>query len=153
MDSEDAEIARSDHKHGWHVISVSDRPPTFTYTCGLMTTLAHPELIVFGLDRRSAYDLLAPMVEELRKGRSYSEPIVHREVPGMDRPFVTRPVHPSQHEIYLGYAMGHCRYRGKPGSLVALQVFWPDSYGAFPIDEGCDIRVRSSQPRLDRITD
>src|SRR5262249_23768953 len=60
-----------------------------------------------------------------------------------------RPVHPTQHELYLGFAMGYCRHIGRLGELEAMQVFWPDSNGKFPFDVGCDSDVFCIQPRLD----
>ena len=60
-----------------------------------------------------------------------------------------RTVHRSQHEVYLGYAMGHCRHMGKIGDLAAVQVFWPDNRGAFPFEPDCDPDVCALQRRLD----
>ncbi len=37
-----------------------------------------------------------------------------------------RVVDETQHEFYLGYAMGYCRERGQIGKLRAVQVFWAD---------------------------
>jgi Sulfatase len=52
-----------------------------------------------------------------------------------------RRVHPTQHSLYLGFAMGYSRYTGRIGELEAIQVFWPDSGGRFPFEVGCDIGV------------
>jgi Domain of unknown function (DUF4262) len=148
MTSEDDEIAASVSKHGWHAISVTDHSPEFIYTCGLLTTFRHPELIVFGLETREAYSIVAVMVQELRSGRSFTEPGTFDNVlEGW--PVAVRKVHPTQHELYLGYAMGHCRHTGNPGGLVATQVFWPDKQGRFPFDVGCNLDVYRLQPRLD----
>jgi hypothetical protein len=150
-DSEDENIARSIQKHGWHAISVMDRPPGFVYTCGLLTTFDHPELIVFGLKERAMYDILAAMVEDLRKQfRSFSKPGIYDGVLDGGFTVATRPVLEEHHEAYLGYAMGHCRVMGKTGSMRAIQVFWPDSQRRFPFDVACDLRVVQLQPRLDR---
>jgi Domain of unknown function (DUF4262) len=146
--SEDEEIANSVRAHGWHAISVSDHPPEFLYTCGLMTTFRHSEAIIFGLPRRSAYAVLAAMVDDIRRGRTFASPGRYDGVL-TDFPIAVRLVHPSQAEMYLGYAMGHCRYMGNAGGLVAVQVFWPDKAGRFPFEVGCDQDVLNSQPRLD----
>jgi len=45
--------------------------------------------------------------------------------------------------------MGHCRYSGNLGALVAVQVFWPDNQGQFPFEASCDLEVSALQPRLD----
>jgi hypothetical protein len=58
-------------------------------------------------------------------------------------------VHPTQHPLYLGFAMGFLTNIGRIGELQAMQAFWPDSWGKFPFEVGCDIDVHSLQPRLD----
>jgi len=62
----------------------------------------------------------------------------------------TRLVHPTQHEFYLGFAMGYCREHGRWGGLEAVQVFWPDKQGRFPFSPQCDESVWAAQPRLDQ---
>jgi hypothetical protein len=146
--STDDEIARSVTKYGWHALNVSDADPPFVYTCGLMTTFRHPELIVFGLGGRIGNAILAAVVENLRRGSSFAQPGTYEGVlEGL--PIGIRKVHPTQHEMYLGYAMAHCRLTGNPGGLEAAQVFWPDKKGRFPFDVGCDLAVFGSQPRID----
>ncbi|HKB06066.1 MAG TPA: DUF4262 domain-containing protein, partial [Gemmataceae bacterium] len=125
---EDEEIARSVRAHGWYAISVTDHPPEFTYTCGLTTTFQHPEAIIFGLPGPSAHSMLAAMAEDIRRGRTFASPGRYEGVL-IDLPVATRRVHPRQQELYLGYAMGHCRYMGSRGGLIAVQVFWPDKAG------------------------
>jgi hypothetical protein len=153
MDPEDAKIAKDVREHGWHAVSVPDTSPPFVYTCGLQTTFSHPELIVFGLEGQLAYGVLAAMVEDVRKGRSFVEPQTYLGVLEEGMPIATRSVHPSQHEIYLGYAMAHCRIAGKAEGLEALQVLWPDKSGAFPFDRNCEAEARACQPQLDQATD
>jgi hypothetical protein len=60
-----------------------------------------------------------------------------------------RRVHPTQHPLYLGFAMGFLRTSGRIRELDAIQVFWPDSQGRFPFDTGCDYGAYRFQPRLD----
>jgi len=66
-----------------------------------------------------------------------------------DRSVATRPVHDTQHPVYLGYAMGFYRHIGAPETLRAIQLFWPDESGLFPFDLGCDSHVAHLQPRLE----
>src|SRR5262245_46333327 len=124
--SEDEEIAQSVAATGWHAVSVPDSDPPFVYTCGLMTTYSHPELILFGMEPRPGYAVLAAMVQLIKTGRSFAEPGVYEGVV-QELPIVIREVHPSQHEFYLGYAMGHCRHMGMIGKLKANQVLWSDT--------------------------
>ena len=146
--SEDEEIARSVAANGWHAISVTDHPPGFVYTCGLMTTFGHPEVIIFGLSPIAAYSVLEVLVADIRSGRSFAESGLYEGVL-VDFPLAVRPVDPTQYELYLGYAMGHCRHTGKTGRLVAVQVFWPDKQGRFPFEVRCDPEISALQRRLD----
>ena len=146
--SEDVEIAQSVMANGWHAISVTDHCPEFVYTCGLMTTFCHPKAIILGLNPRAACSVLEVMVEDIRGGRSFASPGSYDGVL-VEFPIAIRAVHSSQHELYLGYTMGHCRYTGNAGGLVAVQVFWPDKQGRFPFDSSCSPAVAALQPRLD----
>jgi hypothetical protein len=146
MESEIAEVVR---EHGWFAASIFDDDPPFLYTIGLMQTWGHPELIVFGLDPGNAHALFSAMVREIYAGRSYAQPGVYTVALAEDHRVGIRSVHPTQHPLYLGYAMGYCTYLGRMGELEAAQVFWPDSGGRFPFEVGCDLEVYRHQPRLD----
>jgi hypothetical protein len=148
--SEDEDIAASVEKHGWHAIAVAESPhsPSFLYTIGLCAKRSHPEMIVFGLEQRQAYDLTSSLVARIGAGSSFASPGVHDRGPGEPR-VGTRPVHPSQHPVYLGYAMGYYRHIAAPETLVAVQLFWPDARGVFPFEVHCNSEVAYLQPRLE----
>lgn len=147
MEEEIADVVR---EHGWYAASISDHEPPFLYTIGLMQTLNHPEFIMFGLDAGNAHALFSQLVRNIRAGQSYAEPGVYTVNIGSDEHQVGfRPVDPTQHELYLGFAMGYRRHIGRWGELSAMQVFWPDSSGKFPFDVGCELDVYQLQPRLD----
>jgi Domain of unknown function (DUF4262) len=146
MEDEIAEVVR---EHGWFAASISDHDPPFLYSIGLMQSCGHPELIVFGLDPDDAHAVLSGMVREIRAGCSYAEPGVYTMALAEAYRAGIRRVHPTQHPLYLGFAMGYCRYLGRIGELEALQVFWPDSAGRLPFEVGCDLDAYRSQPRLD----
>ncbi len=147
MEEEIADVVR---QYGWYAASISDHQPPFLYSIGLMQTLNHPEFIMFGLEADNAHTLFSALVRDIRAGRSFNWPEVYTVSIGEDEHKVGfRPVHQSQHELYLGFAMGYYRHIGRMGELEALQVFWPDSNGKFPFDVGCGSDVYSIQPRLD----
>src|SRR5690348_14001480 len=133
---------------GWSALSISDTSRPFVYTVGLMFSFARPELIIFSLGD-NAFKVLRLMVEEIRGGRSFAARGTHENVLG-NASIATRPVHPTWHTSYLGYAMGYYRERGRIGELEAIQIFWPDRNGKFPFERGCDEAVCSAQPRLDQ---
>ncbi|MGN6547543.1 MAG: DUF4262 domain-containing protein [Aureliella sp.] len=147
MDDEIAEVVR---EFGWYCASVSGADPPFLYTIGLMETHKHPEFIVFGLDADNAHALLAGLVTDIRNGRRYSESGVYSIDLGGDKHRIgIRKVHSTQHPLYLGLAMGFVRNIGRIGELEVMQLFWPDSFGKFPFDVGCNAEVAALQPRID----
>jgi hypothetical protein len=147
--SEDDDIDRRVAKHGWTAISVDDHEPQFTYTCGLLTRSQHPELIVVGLAGKTAYRVLAAVIERIQRGERFTAAAQLQILEGLA--VAIRPVHVSQHELYFGYAMAHARRHDAP--LHAAQVLWPDQAGYFPFDRECDSDVRAVQPRLDVAAD
>jgi hypothetical protein len=144
------EIAEVVREHGWYALSISDHQPPFLYTIGLLQSFNHPEFIIFGLETAKAHAVFSGLVREIRGGGSFAEPGVQILTVGGDEHRVGfRRVHPTQHPLYLGFAMGYCRYIGRMEELVAMQAFWPDSAGKFPFEVGCDLAVYQLQPRLD----
>jgi hypothetical protein len=146
MESEIAEVVR---EHGWFAADINDGDPPFLYTIGLMQTWDHPELILFGRQSYTAHRLLSIMVDAIRNGASYREPGTYAGVLQNDARIGVRHVDPTQHQLYLGYAMGYLSYIGRIGELRAMQVFWPDRTGKVPYEVGCDLEVHRLQPRLD----
>jgi Domain of unknown function (DUF4262) len=146
----DDAFAEDVRTHGWSLASISDHEPPFQYTIGLMHTCRHPEFIVFGLEADNAHALLSELVAQIRVGRSFAQPEVQVVSVADDKHRVGfRRVHPTQHELYLGFAMGFLTSIGRIGELEAMQAFWPDAAGKFPFEVGCDLAVYQLQPRLD----
>lgn len=134
--------------NGWQAISISDAPQSFVYTLGLPYTFDHPELLVFDPDPQAGYSILAAMVYDISKDRSFRN-CGHYKGVLVEGEIAIRSIHPTQYEFYLGYAMGHFRHTYASGEFRALQVFWPDVKGNFPFDSECNEAVYLCQPRLD----
>lgn len=147
MDDEIAEIVR---QYGWYGANVNDHNPPFLYTVGLMETCRHPEFIMFGLEGSNIHALFSGLFNYIRAGQSYAEPGIYTvNLEGDEHRVGFRRVHPTQHELYFGFAMGFMRHVGRIGELDAMQAFWPDSAGKFPFEVGCNLEVYQLQPRLD----
>lgn len=147
MDEEIADIVR---QYGWFLANVSDHKPPFLYTIGLMETCRHPEFIIFGIDADNAKALFSGLIRDIHAGTPYSKPGVYTVVLGGQEYRVGfRRVNPTQHPLYLGFAIGFLTNNGRLGELEAMQAFWPDESGKFPFDVGCDLAVYELQPRLD----
>ena len=111
-----------------------------------MHTFQHPELILFGRLKDDS-GILDSLVTEIRNGRRIDEPRSYDLLEGF--PISTRPVHKTQHELYLGFAMGFLTNIGRMGELEAVQIFVPDIRGIYPFQPNCSLTVYESQPRLD----
>lgn len=145
--SPEQSISEGVRKTGFRILTISDHVPPFAYTVGLMFTYQHPELITLGL-HQAGTDILQGLVHLIGQGKRFDAPGEYDIVETVK--IATRPVHLTQHEFYLGYAMGYCREQGQPGGLQAVQVFWPDKQGRFPFRPGCEEGVWQRQPRLDQ---
>jgi Domain of unknown function (DUF4262) len=140
-------IAEDIRNHGWSALDVYDAAPPFIYTVGLTETWNHPELIVFGMPPKSLSGILSAMVHTIKGGATYAKAGTYSGILQGDTLIGVRAVDPTQHQVYLGYAMGRVWVTNR--NLEAMQVFWPDKAGKFPYEVGCDLGVYNRQPRLD----
>ena len=134
---------------GWSLLAIEadEHGPAFVYSIGMMHTLNHPEIIMFGLDHNLMAHIINDMGDQIRGGRRFDEPGLFEDV--LER-FACKcvPVSEARHEDYLGYAMWHRRHVGKIGTLRAVQVLWPDKAGIFPDEPGCNPAIVKLQPLL-----
>jgi len=149
LDKSEQRIVDDIARHGWHVLGVlasADKPP-FAYSIGMMPTLAHPEIVVFGLDHRLCATIINTMGKEIRQGRSFREPGLYE---GLIEHFACkiRPVAQASHANHLGYAMWHHRHIKQACPLEAVQLLWPDKAGLFPDEPGCNRGIIALQPVL-----
>lgn len=146
MSTPDDLIAQDVEQYGWACITIHDAEKPFAYTAGLMHTCQHPELIIFGRPMDDS-GILEALVAAIRDGTRIDAPAEYDLLEGF--PVATRPVHTTQHELYLGFAMGFLTNIGRMGELEAVQVFVSDVYGVYPFQPNCALQVYESQPRLD----
>ncbi len=58
-------------KHGWeslYVFDESEKRPSFLYSIGLEESFDHPEIVIFGLPRKTMHGLLSDVVEDIKEG-------------------------------------------------------------------------------------
>lgn len=134
---------------GWHLILINsdDEGPAFVYSVGMMETLNHPEIIMFGLDTQLMADVINGMGDQIRTGRRFDALGLFEDL--LDG-YACKVIAVSErhHPEYLGYAMWHRRHLGQIGTLRALQCVWPAKDGRFPDDPACDKRIAAMQPLL-----
>jgi hypothetical protein len=141
----DEDIDEAVRVHGWQFINIYDHEPPFLYSIGLMPE--HAEIIVFGLERDEAAAVLGEICERIKQGEVFEHKTVH-DINAPIPHIAVRSVHPTQIQLYFGYAMGYCRLK-RLGEVRALQVFWPDKQGKFPFDADCGQETYQRQTRLD----
>jgi hypothetical protein len=136
---------------GWHLIIVPDdeEGPGFVYSVGMMHTLKHPEIIMFGLETDLMVDVINGMGEQIRQGQRYAEAGLAE---GFLKGHACRmvPVAKHWHAEYMRYAMWHHHHTGQSGAFAAVQCVWPDKRGRFPDDPRCSADVVEAQPLLDK---
>jgi hypothetical protein len=134
---------------GWSLIGVpaDQEGPAFVYSIGMIQTLGHPEIVMFGLDLSLMGSVINGIGDEIRGGRPFREPGLYD---GLLEGFACRisPVAVTYHEMYLGYAMWHRRHVGQINTLEVVQCIWPDRRGRFPDEAECDSAVVPLQPLL-----
>jgi hypothetical protein len=153
IDQHDAHISAMVRRYGWYIAYIgggscdcpgcddedTDSPP-FAYTVGLFG-LAHPELLIFGVGRETAANVLNGLGSEVRAG----EPVLAGQMLGFEEwqhRFVPETV-PNPGEIVFDAN----RYYQRPNefSVAVLQLSYDDAEGRFPWEE--DYADPELQPR------
>lgn len=149
LDRSEQRVVDDIARHGWHLMGVlADHDgPGLVYSIGLMETLGHPEIIIFGLDHTLMATVVNSVGKEIRAGRPFREEGLYE---GLVQGFACKlkPVAQRFHTDYFGYAMWHRRHVGKIGTLEAVQCLWPDKQGIFPDEIGCNPHIVQLQPLL-----
>jgi len=139
-------IRRDVAEHGAHVAIVPQGVggTLCAFTIGLWSTRQHPEVVVFGMERVAAEELLDLVHDEVEGGAAIAagerrEDLLH----GYAVEF--RAVEPGRVAMFEPAV----QYHGS-ADFPMLQAFWPDRRGRFPWEDDVQERCRRSQPRLDR---
>ncbi len=130
---------------GWHVLNVFalDDQPLHSYSVGLYQNYNHPEIVIVGLQSKTAHTLINDVGAQIRKGRVYASGDRSSEfLNGYDVAFIS--VTDALYQDYFGQAIDFY------GSLEfpVLQLVWPDSKHLLPWDPGFDESLRVQQPVL-----
>lgn len=144
LDQHDAHIAAMIRRHGWYIAYIgggscshpecdgekSDEP-AFAYTVGLFG-LAHPELLIFGVEPETASGVLDGLGSEVRAGES----ILPGQMLGFyewQHRIVPEPV-PNPGEIV--FEANRFYQRPAEYSVPVLQLSYDDTEGRFPWEDG-----------------
>lgn len=153
VDQHDAHIVAMVRRHGWYIAYIGggscSRPlcdggdtedPPFAYTVGLFG-LAHPELLILGVDAETALGVLNTLGSRVQAG----EPLLPGQMVTFDEwphRIVPEPV-PNPGEIVFDAN----RFYQRPDefSVPVLQLSYDDTEGRFPWED--DYATPERQPR------
>jgi hypothetical protein len=129
----DAQVAADIAEYGWHGIHVSDPddPHIWSYSIGLVETWQHPELILFGLPRDTAHQIIWNAVHEIEAAQRFAS-LERWEAfeNGYEATFLEVD---ARWLPFLGWGLS---YYGS--EFPALQVAWPDRERRMPWESGYD---------------
>lgn len=130
---------------GWQLnaISEEDPLPNWAYSIGIYAKYGQPELILFGLDFETMYQIVAQYIELIQEGLVVKDKLA---IEGLIEKYscVVRKVQPKWREKLLLSANWYYHYQDYP----ALQCFWPDKKGLYPWQDGFNRRMQKLQPLL-----
>lgn len=129
--------------HGWHCIHIlaDGARVGYSFTVGLFQSYGHPELIVFGLPRQVAHEVLVICANAVRSGSpiDFTRP-TEALLESASCDFAEVPA--SAFRESVGFALWY--YEKKPFPLY--QIVWPSRDGLFPWHPEASESFREAQP-------
>jgi Domain of unknown function (DUF4262) len=145
LDQQEQSFVAKIREHGWFCTNVQAdaEGPGFAYTTGFWVKVRQPEVIVFGLNDKTAHQVLWDVFRDAEQGRSL--PVGTRT----DQVFANLaayafPVAKRHYPDHLGWSVWF--YGG--ADFPCLQIVWPDRAGVFPWQAGFDPSFAKDQPDL-----
>lgn len=132
-------------KYGWHCLNIlaeKDLPP-WTFSVGLYTTWQHPEIIIFGLKREVAHEIVNIIATGVAAGRRLDLSLPTDELMNNGSCVFVEVPH-DQYSEHVGFARWY--YQGDKFPLY--QIVWPSREGLFPWHERASESFRLWQPVL-----
>ncbi|RYF92040.1 MAG: DUF4262 domain-containing protein [Caulobacteraceae bacterium] len=144
LDANEQKFVATIREHGWfstHILE-EDGLPGFSFTTGFWLEQRFPEIILFSIPRHDRHEILWDLYRDILDG---DLPPIGAPAPLLGQhPGVLMPVARKNYAEHLGWCMWF--YQGE--DFPCLQLFWPDRWGRFPWEEGCDPEVVELQPNL-----
>lgn len=146
-----AQLQADIEAHGWHIgyLESNGYTPRFAFTIGLFTSYGHPEIICFGMHKKTLTAVLGHLAERVKAGEKMETGKPYTDfLDGFPVQFVE--VLKAHYPKHLGPAAWH--YDDNP-DFPALQMVWPDPEQKWPWEEGFPHTWKLQQPLLDRNAD
>jgi hypothetical protein len=145
QDSEEREFVDQIREHGWfdtHVLGEGEYPG-FSYSTGFWLTSGMPEVLIVGLKRKIAHDILWDLFRDFKGDASFPIGVPSEGIFGNARGCFL-PVGKAHYPEHLGWS----RWFYGGDDFPCLQLVWPDPKGRFPWQPGFDGSFRLDQPDL-----
>jgi Domain of unknown function (DUF4262) len=142
---EDQKLFDDIEQFGWHCLHILEEGPhlPFSFTVGLFATYGHPDLLIYGLPRETAHEMLAITANAAKNGCAI-EPGLPTDALLNGSSCVLVPIAPKHYRDHLGTAIWY--YENRP--FPATQIVWPSKDALFPWDPAARESFKSTQPIL-----
>ena len=127
-------------KFGWHFLHVFDPngvKNVFSYSIGFEESFNQPEILIFGLGKDVAHEILTDVADDLRNGLKLAVDKRMRGLISGDFDVMFKSVQQKAFSEYLGTAVD---YYNKP--FRAWVMFWPDKSNILPLEDGCAVSIQ-----------
>ena len=134
---------------GLHILNVfaEGNAPEFSYSVGLTYSYGQPEILIYGLAREAATDILNHVASLMEGGEKFKDNDVSLDIlDGFECKF--KKVHGSLYQDHLGWAIWLNNYSN---DFEVLQLIWPDKEGNYPDSENSKDSFKQAQPILTKI--
>jgi len=134
-------------EHGVHIVHEAEHGerPVFAYTVGMWHSFGQPEIIVIGLPREVAQDLLDNLADEVDGGRRFGAGEQHG---GLVRDYPVRLLRVNDAQAAQWLPLVGWAY--ERSDVPCLQLVYPDKQGRWPWQPDVRDGFRRIQPVLER---
>ncbi|MBO7922585.1 DUF4262 domain-containing protein [Alteromonas sp. K632G] len=145
MDEQDKKALDNIDKYGCHVLNImeGDGEPCFTYSIGIEKSQGKPDLVIQGLKRELAHNIVNDYKDRLLSGETFEPGKYYSDfIGGLDVCFIE--VAKSHYKEYFGWGL----WLNNGDNFRMLQLVWPTTEGVWPWHEGKSEYYQWAQPLL-----
>jgi Domain of unknown function (DUF4262) len=145
LDEHELNFVSNVKKHGWFATHVfaEEKYSGFSYSTGFYLNLGHAEIIISGLKREIAHQVLWDAYKDIEAGNSFPLGVPLNTVFANGRAAFFN-VAPEHYQEYLGWSSWF--YGGQ--RFPCVQLVWTDKDDRFPWDSKFDHSFDAAQPDL-----
>lgn len=139
------QIAQFIEQFGVAIINVPEtiNTPPYSYTVGLVESIEHPEMIVFGLPADISSNVLNDIIEMLKAtAESLQDGDILNDI--SNYPLIAKKVSNKHLSTYAKRAFDY--FKTTSLSLEFFIIYWPDENTKYPWDSKFSESLRSIQP-------